>query len=88
MLHGVAGMLGIGLTDYEALSLPHHPLGTLVDAADVAATVLRLASGSEIHHRSGRPGRRGLHDTLGEGRLVAATAALSRSQPKSMPISS
>jgi NAD(P)-dependent dehydrogenase (short-subunit alcohol dehydrogenase family) len=46
MLHGVAGMLGIGLTDYEALSLPHHPLGTLVDAADVAAAVLWLASES------------------------------------------
>lgn len=44
MLHGVAGMLGIELSDYEALSLPHHPLGTLVDAADVAAAILWLAS--------------------------------------------
>jgi NAD(P)-dependent dehydrogenase (short-subunit alcohol dehydrogenase family) len=44
MLGGVAGMLGLDLGDYEALSLPHHPLGTLVDAADVAAAVLWLAS--------------------------------------------
>ena len=27
MLHGVADMLGVGLDDYEGLSLPHHPLG-------------------------------------------------------------
>ena len=44
MLQGVAGMLGVDLADYEALSLPHHPLGTLVDATDVAAAVLWLAS--------------------------------------------
>lgn len=44
MLHGVARMLGIDLVDYEALSLPHHPLGTLVDADDVAAAVKWLAS--------------------------------------------
>ena len=44
MLHGVAQMLGIGIDDYEALSLPHHPLGTLVDATDVAAAVVWLAS--------------------------------------------
>ncbi len=44
MLHGVAQMLGVGIGDYEALSLPHHPLGTLVDAADVAAAVVWLAS--------------------------------------------
>lgn len=44
MLHGVADMLGVDLEDYEALSLPHHPLGTLVDAADVAAAVFWLAS--------------------------------------------
>jgi NAD(P)-dependent dehydrogenase (short-subunit alcohol dehydrogenase family) len=37
-------MLGVDLEDYEALSLPHHPLGTLVDAADVAAAVFWLAS--------------------------------------------
>jgi len=46
MLHGVAKMLGVGLEDYEALSLPHHPLGTLVDAGDVAAAILWLASDS------------------------------------------
>jgi NAD(P)-dependent dehydrogenase (short-subunit alcohol dehydrogenase family) len=44
MLHGVAGMLGVDLRDYEALSMPHHPLGTLVDAADVAAAIVWLAS--------------------------------------------
>jgi NAD(P)-dependent dehydrogenase (short-subunit alcohol dehydrogenase family) len=44
MLHGVADMLGVGLDDYEALSLPHHPLGSLVDAADVAAAIVWLAS--------------------------------------------
>jgi NAD(P)-dependent dehydrogenase (short-subunit alcohol dehydrogenase family) len=44
MLHGVAQMLGIDLLDYEALSLPHHPLGTLIDADDVAAAVTWLAS--------------------------------------------
>jgi NAD(P)-dependent dehydrogenase (short-subunit alcohol dehydrogenase family) len=44
MLSGVAGMLGVGPADYEALSLPHHPLGTLVAAHDVAAAILWLAS--------------------------------------------
>jgi len=44
MLHGVADMLGVGLDDYEGLSLPHHPLGSLIDAADVAAAVSWLAS--------------------------------------------
>ncbi|HEY7420711.1 MAG TPA: SDR family oxidoreductase [Gaiellaceae bacterium] len=44
MLHGVAGMLGVGIEDYEALSLPNHPLGTLVDAADVAAAIVWLSS--------------------------------------------
>ena len=44
MLAGVAEMLGVGTDDYAMLSLPHHPLGTLVDAADVAAAVLWLAS--------------------------------------------
>jgi NAD(P)-dependent dehydrogenase (short-subunit alcohol dehydrogenase family) len=44
MLHGVAGMLEVDLADYEALSIPHHPLGTLVDAADVAAAIVWLAS--------------------------------------------
>lgn len=44
MLTGVAGMLGLDLVDYEALSLPHHPLGALVAAGDVAATITWLAS--------------------------------------------
>jgi len=44
MLAGVADMLGVDGEDYEALSLPHHPLGTLVEARDVAAAVLWLAS--------------------------------------------
>jgi NAD(P)-dependent dehydrogenase (short-subunit alcohol dehydrogenase family) len=44
MLHGVARMLGVGIEDYEALSLPNHPLGTLVDAADVAAAIVWLSS--------------------------------------------
>ncbi len=46
MLAGVAGMLGVGLGDYESMSLPHHPLGTLVSAADVADAVTWLASES------------------------------------------
>ena len=44
MLHGVASMLGVGMQDYETLSLPHHPLGTLVSAADVAGAIVWLAS--------------------------------------------
>lgn len=44
MLAGVARMLGVDAADYEALSLPHHPMGRLVDAEDVAAAVLWLAS--------------------------------------------
>jgi NAD(P)-dependent dehydrogenase (short-subunit alcohol dehydrogenase family) len=44
MLAGVAGMLGVGSEDYESLSLPHHPLGSLVRAGDVAATITWLAS--------------------------------------------
>jgi NAD(P)-dependent dehydrogenase (short-subunit alcohol dehydrogenase family) len=44
MLAGVAEMLGLELSDYEALSLPHHPLGELVKAADVAQTILWLCS--------------------------------------------
>jgi NAD(P)-dependent dehydrogenase (short-subunit alcohol dehydrogenase family) len=44
MLAGVASMLGVERTDYEALSLPHHPLGSLVSAADVAATIVWLCS--------------------------------------------
>jgi NAD(P)-dependent dehydrogenase (short-subunit alcohol dehydrogenase family) len=44
MLAGVAGMLGLDAVDYEALSLPHHPLGALVKAGDVACTIAWLAS--------------------------------------------
>lgn len=44
MLGGVASMLGIDPEDYEALSLPHHPLGALVSAGDVAAAITWLAS--------------------------------------------
>lgn len=44
MLHGVAGMLGLDLSDYEALSIPYHPLGTLVEGADVAGAIVWLAS--------------------------------------------
>jgi NAD(P)-dependent dehydrogenase (short-subunit alcohol dehydrogenase family) len=44
MLAGVAQMLGVSAEDYEMLTLPHHPLGTLIDATDVAAAVLWLAS--------------------------------------------
>jgi NAD(P)-dependent dehydrogenase (short-subunit alcohol dehydrogenase family) len=44
MLAGVAGMLGVDAADYEALSLPHHPLGALVNAGDVAGAIIWLAS--------------------------------------------
>jgi NAD(P)-dependent dehydrogenase (short-subunit alcohol dehydrogenase family) len=44
MLAGVSSMLGLDRGDYEALSLPHHPLGTLVDAADVVSAIVWLAS--------------------------------------------
>ena len=44
MLGGVAGMLGLDLADYEALSLPHHPQGALVGAGDIAAAITWLAS--------------------------------------------
>jgi NAD(P)-dependent dehydrogenase (short-subunit alcohol dehydrogenase family) len=46
MLHGVADMLALELSDYEALSIQHHPLGSLVDAEDVAAAAVWLASSS------------------------------------------
>jgi NAD(P)-dependent dehydrogenase (short-subunit alcohol dehydrogenase family) len=44
MLAGVASMLGFDLDDYESLSLPHHPLGSLVTADDVAAAIVWLCS--------------------------------------------
>lgn len=44
MLTGVASMLGLARPDYEALSLPQHPLGTLVEASDVVSAIVWLAS--------------------------------------------
>jgi NAD(P)-dependent dehydrogenase (short-subunit alcohol dehydrogenase family) len=44
MLAGVAAMMGVEAEDYEALSLPHHPLGALVTGAQVAAAIVWLAS--------------------------------------------
>lgn len=52
MLSGVATMLGVEREDYEALSLPHHPLGRLVSAADVASAILWLSS-VEARHVTG-----------------------------------
>ncbi len=49
MLAGVASMLGVGREDYEALSLPHHPLGTLTSAEDVAGAIVWLASDGARH---------------------------------------
>jgi NAD(P)-dependent dehydrogenase (short-subunit alcohol dehydrogenase family) len=49
MLRGVAEMLGIGSEDYEVLALPHHPLGSLVSADDVAQAITWLASDSAAH---------------------------------------
>ncbi len=46
MLAGVAAMLGVDAQDYEALSLPHHPLGSLVGGGEVAATIAWLCSPS------------------------------------------
>jgi NAD(P)-dependent dehydrogenase (short-subunit alcohol dehydrogenase family) len=49
MLGGVADMLGIGVEDYETLSLPHHPLGSLVSAVSVASAITWLASDEAAH---------------------------------------
>jgi NAD(P)-dependent dehydrogenase (short-subunit alcohol dehydrogenase family) len=49
MLAGVAAMLGVGAEDYEALSLPQHPLGTLVAAEDVASAIVWLSSDAAAH---------------------------------------
>jgi len=49
MLGGVARMLGLDPADYAQLSLPHHPLGTLIDAGDVARMVVWLASDDARH---------------------------------------
>lgn len=42
-------MLGIGVDDYETLSLPHHPLGSLVSAVSVASAIVWLASDDAAH---------------------------------------
>jgi NAD(P)-dependent dehydrogenase (short-subunit alcohol dehydrogenase family) len=49
MLAGVASMMGVGAGDYEALSLPHHPLGSLVGAGDVAQAIVWLCSQAAGH---------------------------------------
>jgi NAD(P)-dependent dehydrogenase (short-subunit alcohol dehydrogenase family) len=49
MLAGVASMMGVEREDYEALSLPHHPLGSLVSAADVAGAIVWLCSTGARH---------------------------------------
>ena len=51
MLRGVAGMLGWVSEDYEVLSLPHHPLGSLVSAADVSGAIVWLASDAAAQSR-------------------------------------
>lgn len=43
MLAGVAGVLETTAEAYEQLSVPYHPLGSLVDAVDVAAACVWLA---------------------------------------------
>jgi NAD(P)-dependent dehydrogenase (short-subunit alcohol dehydrogenase family) len=49
MLAGVASMMGVDPEDYEALSLPHHPLGSLVSGGDVAAAIVWLCSPAAVH---------------------------------------
>jgi len=44
MLAGVATVLETSLAAYEQQTVPYHPLGSLVDAADVAAACVWLAS--------------------------------------------
>src|SRR5206468_11866014 len=44
MLASVVPIRGIYLEDYEALSLPHHLLGPLISARDVAWAILWLCS--------------------------------------------
>jgi NAD(P)-dependent dehydrogenase (short-subunit alcohol dehydrogenase family) len=44
MLAGVATVLETTVEAYQQLSVPYHPLGSLVDAADVAAACVWLAS--------------------------------------------
>src|SRR5207249_3303605 len=49
MLAGVASMMGVGAGDYEELPLPHHPLGSLVSAGDVAGAIVWLSSPGAGH---------------------------------------
>lgn len=49
MLAGVASMLGVDPDDYEALSLPHHPLGSLIGGGDVAEAIVWLCSSAAVH---------------------------------------
>jgi NAD(P)-dependent dehydrogenase (short-subunit alcohol dehydrogenase family) len=49
MLAGVAAMMGVDRDDYETLSLPHHPLGSLVSAQDVASAIVWLCSPGAGH---------------------------------------
>ncbi|MGE5830446.1 MAG: SDR family oxidoreductase, partial [Micromonosporaceae bacterium] len=44
MLGAVASVLNTSLAAYEQLSTPYHPLGSMVDAEDVAAACVWLAS--------------------------------------------
>lgn len=44
MLAGVAAALDTTVELYEQMSVPYHPLGSLVDAEDVAAACVWLAS--------------------------------------------
>lgn len=44
MLGGVAAMLGLTVDEYEQLSLPNHPLGSLATDSDVAHAAAWLAS--------------------------------------------
>ncbi len=77
MLGGVASMLGVDAEDYEALSLPHHPLGSLVSGADVAAAIVWLCSeGAGRSDGRGDPRRRWLHRALSRhGRASVDRAA-------------
>lgn len=49
MLGAVASMLDTSVEAYEELSVPYHPLGSLVDAQDVAAACVWLASDESRH---------------------------------------
>src|SRR5207247_5227715 len=46
MLDGATEMLGLTRAEYNALTLPNHPLRTLIGVEDVAEAVVWLASDS------------------------------------------